>query len=218
MEILDFKTDKIPPETDPGETAHETTTVGDTQVHDNTEIQMSRDPKEDADYISERHGEPALGNCETGSLTPFQAFESLITAQDVTAFRYWLNSPMPQQSEYRYMCIPHVPGFWDHIVVGCNMPNTEAILASDVHTPRLLDVNMGAVDFHWCCFVFVDRVILAMWCSMRNNDTDVILLPITDRADNRVRTLTSSKEFNSMLKLVWMQLCLRLNSKEQRQI
>lgn len=41
--------------TDPADTAHETTTIIEAQVHDNTEIQMLHDPKEDAERISEHH-------------------------------------------------------------------------------------------------------------------------------------------------------------------
>lgn len=83
--------------------------------------------------------------------------------------------------------------------MGCHTPNTQLMLSPDVYTPRLFDVNMGGLHFHWCCFVFVDQTILAMWCSGQTNTGLAEVLPITDRTDQRVRQLTSSNGFNSML-------------------
>ncbi|CAI5657544.1 unnamed protein product, partial [Oreochromis niloticus] len=127
------------------------------------------------------------------------AFERLIDNQDEMAFKYWLNSPLPEAMAYRFVCMPHIPGFWDHIAVGCHTPNTQLMLSPDVYTPRLFDVNMGSLHFHWCCFVFVDQTILAVWCSRQTNTSLPEVLPITDRTDPRVRQLTSSNGFNSML-------------------
>ncbi|KAK2814716.1 hypothetical protein Q5P01_000550 [Channa striata] len=75
---------------------------------------------------------------------------------------------LPEEDAHRYVCIPHVPGFWDHVLVG-NIPppptGAEAVTGLDIYLPRLFDVDMGSHAFHWCCFVLRKQIILAMWCT-----------------------------------------------------
>lgn len=97
------------------------------------------------------------------------------------------------------MCISHTPGFWDHIILGRRPANAETVFAADEYTPRLFDVNMFGLSFHWCCFVFGTQTVLAMWCFGRTDAGMLEVLPITDRTDTRVKRLTSCNQFNSML-------------------
>lgn len=132
----------------------------------------------------------------------FSAFQWLIDKQDELAFKYWDGMPMPELTAYRYVCISHTPGFWDHIILNHRLANVEGMLegmfAADELTPNLFDVNMFGLSLHWCCFVFETQTILAMWCSART-DGQLEVLPITDRTDARVKGLTSCDQFNSML-------------------
>lgn len=84
------------------------------------------------------------------------------------AFAYWENQSLPEEDAHRYVCIPHVPGFWDRVLVG-NIPppstGAEAVTGPDIYLPRLFDVDMGSHAFHWCCFVLRKQIILAMWCT-----------------------------------------------------
>ncbi|KAK2812876.1 hypothetical protein Q5P01_000953 [Channa striata] len=97
-----------------------------------------------------------------------QAFETLIQTEDDMAFAYWENQSLPEEDAHRYVCIPHVPGFWDRVLVG-NIPppstGAEAVTGPDIYLPRLFDVDMGSHAFHWCCFVLRKQIILAMWCT-----------------------------------------------------
>lgn len=73
------------------------------------------------------------------------------------------------------------------------------MIAPDEYTPRLFDVNMCGLSFHWCCFVFETQTVLGMWCSARTVAGLLEVLPITDRTDPRVKRLTSCNQFNCML-------------------
>ncbi|KAK2832711.1 hypothetical protein Q5P01_016600 [Channa striata] len=97
-----------------------------------------------------------------------QAFETLIQTEDDMAFAYWENQSLPEEDAHRYVCIPHVPGFWDRVLVGnIPLPSTgaEAVTGPDIYLPRLFDVDMGSHAFLWCCFVLRKQIILAMWCT-----------------------------------------------------
>lgn len=122
----------------------------------------------------------------------------LLDKQDDLAFKYWENMPMPEIMAYRYVCISHTPGFWEHIMLGGRFANAEIGFAADDLMPRLFDVNMFGLSFHWYCFVFETQTILDMWCSAQA-DGQLEVLPITGRTDTRVKRLTSSNQFNSML-------------------
>lgn len=64
------------------------------------------------------------------------------------------------------MCIPHLPGFWDRVLVGRRPPPDIAFAtAKDPYLPRLFGVDMEIYALHWCCFVLRKQVILALWCT-----------------------------------------------------
>lgn len=104
---------------------------------------------------------------------------------------------MPEQDAYRYVCIPHLPGFWNHVLVGtCPRPKTEAMLAFDVYLPKLFNVALGPYRFHWCCFVLRKQIVLAMWCT---NVARRGAMKVCTLADNTLKNFTTSIEFRKMV-------------------
>lgn len=104
---------------------------------------------------------------------------------------------MPQDVAYRYVCIPHMPGFWDHILVGTRpRPKTEAMIAEDVYLPKLFNVSLDPYKFHWCCFVLKKQIILAMWCTHLNRKGAVKVCTL---ADTSLKNITTCFEFRKMV-------------------
>ncbi|KAJ8009852.1 hypothetical protein DPEC_G00068490 [Dallia pectoralis] len=107
----------------------------------------------------------------TGERTPGiealrSAFNSLMTANDSMSFKHWLNEALPEELAYRYVCIPHIKWFWNHIAAGKWIPgSTEVMIGHDEHLLKLFKVSLGSYRFHWCCFVLKKQIILAMWCT-----------------------------------------------------
>lgn len=125
------------------------------------------------------------------------AFNRLINAHDSMSFKYWVNEALPEDVAYRYVCIPHIPGFWDHVLVGTRTPpNTVKMIGTDVYLPKLFNVYLGSNTFHWCCFVLKKQIILAMWCTSVPRRGQPKVLPLVD---NTLRNLTSSTEFRKMV-------------------
>ncbi|KAJ8009849.1 hypothetical protein DPEC_G00068460 [Dallia pectoralis] len=65
----------------------------------------------------------------TGERTPGiealrSAFNSLMTANDSMSFKHWLNEALPEELAYRYVCIPHIKWFWNHIAAGKWIPGS----------------------------------------------------------------------------------------------
>ncbi|KAL7370584.1 hypothetical protein ABVT39_004878 [Epinephelus coioides] len=89
----------------------------------------------------------------------FIAFNRLITTGDTMCFKYWQNEALPEDVTYRYVCIPYVQGFWDHIVVGTkHHPATEKLVGHDDHLPKLFNVCLGSYRFHWCRLGYVVHI------------------------------------------------------------
>ncbi|XP_045081827.1 uncharacterized protein LOC123492750 [Coregonus clupeaformis] len=125
------------------------------------------------------------------------AFEHLLTAKDSMSFKYWVNEAMPDDLAYRYVCIPHVPGFWDHVLVGtCQPPNTEKMIGPDDHLPKLFNVFLGSYRFHWCCFVYKKQIILAMWYTCVSSRGQHTVVPVVDTS---VRDITTTMAFRRMV-------------------
>lgn len=125
------------------------------------------------------------------------AFNHLITARDEMSFTYWVNARMPEKMAYRYVCIPHIPGFWDHILVGnCPLPNTEKMIGPDDYLPKLFNVSLGSYRFHWSCFVLKRQIILAMWCSAVSSTGRSEVFPLVH---NRLKNITTGLEFRGMV-------------------
>ncbi|XP_049892048.1 uncharacterized protein LOC126384796 [Epinephelus moara] len=125
------------------------------------------------------------------------AFNRLITTGDTMCFKYWLNEALPEDVAYRYVCIPHVQGFWDHIVVGTkHHPATEKLVGHDDHLPKLFNVCLGSYRFHWCCFVLKKQIVLAMWCISVPKQGQPKVFTLVDTA---LRSITTSTEFKSMV-------------------
>lgn len=104
---------------------------------------------------------------------------------------------MLREVAYRYVCIPHVPGFWDHVLVGrCPMPQMVKMIGPDDHLPKLFNVDSGAYRFHWCCFVLKKQIILAMWCTLLTGEGQCKVLPLTD---DHLRNITSTLTFRRMV-------------------
>lgn len=114
------------------------------------------------------------------------------------SFKFWPKSPLPEDIAYRYVCIPHTPTFWDHVVVGTHTPNSlhSMLLAQDDHLPKLFNVNMKSIGFHWCCFVFADQILLAMWCTRTDESKLATVVPISDTS---IRHVTDHHTFKSMV-------------------
>ncbi|XP_029529896.2 uncharacterized protein LOC115137711 isoform X1 [Oncorhynchus nerka] len=126
-----------------------------------------------------------------------RAFNHLVTVNDTMSFRYWVNEAMPEEVAYRYVCIPHVPGFLDHVVVGTRpLPRTEKLIGPDDSLPRLFNVSLGSYRFHWCRFVLKKQIILTMCCTSlpRRGQSKVVTV-----VGNTLRNLTSSIEFRRMV-------------------
>ena len=103
---------------------------------------------------------------------------------------------MPVNMANKYVCISHVPGFWDHVIVGTHAPHTtEDMIDHDDYLPKLFDVRLGRYRFHWCCFVLKKQIILAMWCTDARGNGRPRVVPLVD-AD--LRYYTTSPEFRCM--------------------
>ncbi|KAK7878280.1 hypothetical protein WMY93_031099 [Mugilogobius chulae] len=77
------------------------------------------------------------------------AFNVLLEAKDKFCFEYWTSEEIPEMFAYRYVCLPHIPGFWDHMYVGTRTkPDTEMMIAPDEFLPKLFDVDMGTQGHH----------------------------------------------------------------------
>ena len=128
----------------------------------------------------------------------FTAFEVLINAGDNMSFKYWTSELLPEEVAYRYVCIPHMPGFWDHVLVGARPPpETEKMIAHDDFLPKLFNVCLGPYKFHWCCFVFRTQVILAMWCTVSMGEhPKPKVCPVVV---NEMKTYTTCIEFRRMV-------------------
>ena len=102
---------------------------------------------------------------------------------------------MPEEVACRYVCIPHVPGFWDHVLVGTRAPpQTNRMIGSDDYMPKLFNVSLGSYKFHWCCFVYKTQIILAMWCSLPGREPQVFTL-----VNNALKNFTVTLEFRRMV-------------------
>lgn len=138
----------------------------------------------------------------------------MINKRDTFAFEHWPGIRMPELAAYRYVCIPHTPGFWDHIVLRQHLANTQAMFAADMLTPTLFNVNMGSLSLHWCCFVFDTQTIMTAWCSGMGEDGQMEVVPITDRTDTRITRLMVCDQFNSMLYYLHRWLCVHYGKGE----
>lgn len=111
-------------------------------------------------------------------------------------FKYWVNEPLPTFVAHRYVCMPHIPGFWDRITVGqWTLSTVETMLDPDYHLPKLFNVVLGPNRSHWCCFVFKTHITLAMWCTTIVNGEQRIL-PLVDTA---MTYLIENTEFRRMV-------------------
>ncbi|KAM9398679.1 uncharacterized protein ACWYII_031232 [Salvelinus alpinus] len=124
-------------------------------------------------------------------------FNHLVTEKDTMSFKYWVNEAMPEEVACRYVCIPHIPGFWDHVVVGTRtLPKTANMIGPDDSLPRLFNVSLGSYKFHWCCFVLKKQIILTMWCtSMPSRGQPKVFTLV----DSTLKNHTSSIEFRRMV-------------------
>ncbi|KAJ8009764.1 hypothetical protein DPEC_G00067610 [Dallia pectoralis] len=73
----------------------------------------------------------------TGERTPGiealrSAFNSLMTANDSMSFKHWLNEALPEELAYRYVCIPHIKWFWNHIAAGKWIPGSTEVVYSTI--------------------------------------------------------------------------------------
>ncbi|XP_078797131.1 uncharacterized protein LOC144994583 [Oryzias latipes] len=143
-----------------------------------------------------------------------RAFQTLIKnpANDMS-FTYWENKLLPEYDAYRYVCMPHIPGFWDRVLVGKWCPeSTQAAIGPDVHLPRLFDVDMGTHYFHWCCFVFKEQIVLAAWCTTRVcQGGSMRVLPLIDSS---LRETVSEVKFKRMIFLLRTWFTVQYRSRE----
>lgn len=104
---------------------------------------------------------------------------------------------VPEDVAYRYVCIPHMPGFWDHILVGTRpRSKTKVMIAHDVYLPKLFNVSLDPYKFHWCCFVLKKQIILAMWCTHVNKKG---VVKVCTLADTFLKNVTTCLEFRKMV-------------------
>ncbi|XP_036066914.1 uncharacterized protein LOC118598360 [Oryzias melastigma] len=123
-----------------------------------------------------------------------RAFQTVLQnpANDMS-FAYWDNQVLPEEDAHRYVCIPHVPGFWDHMLVGKWCPaSTQGVIGPDLLLPRLFDVDMGGHSFHWCCFVLKEDILLVAWCRKDNS----LVVPLIDSS---LREIVSHTAFRKMM-------------------
>ncbi|XP_062303148.1 uncharacterized protein LOC134007590 [Osmerus eperlanus] len=124
------------------------------------------------------------------------AFRHLLTADDSFSFCYWSHKHLPEEVAYRYVCIPHLPDFWDHVNVGCRpAPDTATMIGQDDNLPKLFGVQMGCYKYHWSCFVLDKEINLYMWCSSMSVESQVIF-PLVDAS---LVDITSSIQFRQMV-------------------
>lgn len=151
-------------------------------------------------------------------MSPNTAYNQLISSHDTMSFKYWVNSPLPEKVAHKYVCLAHIQGFWDHIVVGAHLPQSteKMIVAQDEYLPKLFNVTIDRpLGFHWCCFVFADQVILAMWCTAVDETGGVSVLPLTHK---NVRSLTSSEEFRCMAYCLFRWFTVQYGQEPHRQV
>ncbi|XP_032363714.1 uncharacterized protein LOC116677135 isoform X2 [Etheostoma spectabile] len=127
-----------------------------------------------------------------------RAFETLIQdGNDTMTFKYWPNKPMPLHVANKYVCIPHVPGFWDHVIVATHAPHTmEDLIGPDVFLPKLFGVELGCYRFHWCCLVLKKQMVLSVWCTDEPGNGQPRVIPIVE---NDLRSYTDSPKFTDMV-------------------
>lgn len=132
-------------------------------------------------------------------IVPFlhTAFEALVRDEkESMSFKYWPNKSMPMDMANKYVCISHVPGFWDRVIVATHAPQTtEDMIGHDDHLPKLFGVDLGFYRFHWCCFVLTKQIILAMWCTV-TGDGQPRVVPLVD---TELRSYTDTPEFTRMV-------------------
>ena len=132
------------------------------------------------------------------------------------SFRYWLNEAMPEEVAYTYVCIPHVPGFWDHVLVGERTPpKTEAMIGPDLHLPKLFNVSLGVYKFHWCCLVLRKQIILAMWCTSKPRIGHPKVFSVVD---NVLKSFTTTTEFKRMVFYLCRWFTAQYGSLNERQL
>lgn len=125
-------------------------------------------------------------------------FQNLITKKDTMSFKYWVNESMPEDLAYRYVCISHTPGFWDHVVVGTRaLPRTENMIGPDEFLPRLFNVSLGSYKLHWCCFVLKKQIILTMWCTSKPRGEGQC--KVSTLVESALKSFTASIEFRRMV-------------------
>ncbi|XP_055362714.1 uncharacterized protein LOC114850818 isoform X2 [Betta splendens] len=144
------------------------------------------------------------------------AFKHLIDRNDSMSFKYWESETLPEEMAYRYVCIPHIKGFWDHVLVGSRPPSkTETMIGPDENLPKLFNVRLGYVRFHWCCFVLQEQVILAMWCTLVPERGLPKVVPLVDTT---LKPITSSKEFRNMVFFLARWFTVQYASQKERQL
>ncbi|KAJ8009854.1 hypothetical protein DPEC_G00068510 [Dallia pectoralis] len=144
------------------------------------------------------------------------AFNSLMTANDSMSFKHWLNEAQPEEVAYRYVCIPHIKWFWNHIAAGKWIPgSTEVMIGHDEHLLKLFKVSLGSYRFHWCCFVLKKQIILAMWCTSapKRGQPKVITL-----VDSALKTYTESVDFKTMVLYLCRWFTVQYVSPQNRQL
>ena len=103
---------------------------------------------------------------------------------------------MPVDMANRYVCISHVPGFWDRVIVATHTPLTmEDMIGHDDHLPKLFGVTLGFYRFHWGCFVLTKQIILAMWCTDVSGKGQPRVVPLVD---TELSSYTDTPEFKHM--------------------
>ncbi|KAI4822176.1 hypothetical protein KUCAC02_007735 [Chaenocephalus aceratus] len=153
----------------------------------NDQFKTEREVNGDVRLVTNEEQAPDLEKLKT-------AYETLMAEKDSMSFKYWANEVMPLEMAHRYVCIPHLQGFWDHVLVGkCPPPDTDEMIAPDDHLPKLFNVSLGPYRFHWCCFVLKKQIVLAMWCTSGPRPKVLSLVDIS------LRKHTASPEFRSIV-------------------
>lgn len=98
-------------------------------------------------------------------------YQYLLEVRSSKSFKYVNHEATYQQLALRHVCLPHLPGFWNHTIVGGQQPpppTCEEMFAADPYLPWLFNVDMQGFRLHWCCFVLTTRIILGLWCTVRD--------------------------------------------------
>lgn len=81
------------------------------------------------------------------------------------SFKFWPKSPLPEDIAYRYVCIPHTPRFWDHVVVGTHTFKVQYECGSQ----REVNVVLDCTPSESPTFVHI-LCLLATKCGMERVD------------------------------------------------